>query len=339
MPRPGGRSNPPLGLVRIAAAIVFLFFAPAAAAEPFSLAAIAFHPKSNTLVLARGHNGELRLVDFAEPGKPAARAFGAKIGAAIFLNDGRRIVTGGADGTVRIWSPEATEAGAPILGSGEAITSIAVSASDRFLATVDRNLTLRIWQAEGPGFRQRLQIPLQPKSNPSEGSDVAFVPDESAVAAISLFGNVFMRTIDGRPVAVPRARGDYESCCGVRIGFSGDGRFLIARRGYQPGYDAFVWTLRGGRVEGGRKFEEAVEVRDFAVLQGAAELVILDALGLRRVEAGGMRGAMLVPGEAAAQIRGIAVSADEARLATIEPDDTIVYRAGDGAPLGRISLR
>ena len=116
-------------------------------------------------------------------------------------------------------------------------------------------------------------------------------------------------------------------------------RFLIARRGYQPGYDAFVWTLRGGRVEGGRKFEEAVEVRDFAVLLGAAELVILDALGLRRVEAGGMRGAMLVPGEAAAQIRGIAVSADEARLATIEPDDTIVYRAGDGAPLGRISLR
>jgi hypothetical protein len=50
---------------------------------------------------------------------------------------------------------------------------------------------------------------------------------------------------------------------------------------------------------------------------------------------------VLVPQEQGQQgaIRGFAASADGTRIATIEGEDEIVYRAGDGKILGRFALR
>src|SRR5262249_16624922 len=159
------------------------------------------------------------------------------------------------------------------------------------------------------------------------------------IAVISCRNNVHLRTREGRAIAVPRGREDYESCCGVKIGFSADGRFLIARRGYQPGFDAFVWTVSAGRLAGGQKFPHAPSVRDFAGLPGTAQLLILAQAGGRGLGPAGAPGATLVPAESASGIQALAVSADGSRIATIEPDDIIVYRASTGAPLGRIPLR
>ena len=181
--------------------------------------------------------------------------------------------------------------------------------------------------------RQRVDIPCTT-------SAVAIAPDETAVAAISCTGDVYVWSLAGRAAAVPRGRGGYEGCCGWQIGFSADGKFLIARRSGQPGYDAYVWTRRGGALAGGRQFPGSDQLREFAVLPNTPELLILDALGLRRLApGGGPRGALLVPQETDRTVRGFAVSADGTRIATIEGEDDVVYRAADGKILGRSALR
>jgi len=310
-----------------------------AAAEPFAPLELAFHPKSNTVVLARGE-GALRLIDFADPTKPVDRAITFTATAVAFLPDGQRFVTGGGDGMLRFWSLEGSESGTPFRASDAPIRSIAVSARGRFLATVDDRLAIRIWQANGQVFGRTLQMQRQRVDYPCTASGVAFAPDELAIAAISCTNNVYLWSLAGQPVAVPRGRDSYESCCGVRIGFSADGRYLIARRSFQPGYDAYFWSRRAGALAGGRKFPGAESVREFAPLPNTSELLILDQSGLRRLwPGGGIAGATLVPGEPANAIRAFAVSADGSRVATIEADDVVVIRDGTGAPLGRISPR
>ena len=75
------------------------------------------------------------------------------------------------------------------------------------------------------------------------------------------------------------------------------------------------------------------------MLANAQDLLILDRAGLRRLApGGGPKGAVLVPQEADGAVRGFAVSADGTRIATIEGEE-LVYRAGDGKPLGRLALR
>jgi hypothetical protein len=326
----------PLGLVGIAAAVLAISAAPAAAADPFSAVALAFHPKSNTLVLARGQDGGLRLVDFADPAKPAERALAVKASAAAFLPDGR-IVAGGGDGTLRILSPEGAETGI-IRASATPVASLAVS--PRHIAAADETLAVRIWLHDGKSVGRPLQMRRQRSDSACGTSAVAIAPDDTAVAALSCTGNVYVWSLAGQAVAVPRGRGEYEGCCGWQIGFSADGRFLIARRSFQPGYDAFVWTRRGGQLAGGRQFPNTEQVRQFDVLPNTPELLILDELGLRRLAPGGTpKGAVLVAKEAGNAMRGFAVSADGTRIATIEGEDDIVLRAGDGAVLGRMALR
>lgn len=312
--------------------------APAAVADPFSALAIDIHPRSNTLVLAHGQDGELRLVDFADPAKPAARALPPKATAAAFLPDGR-LVVGGADGTVRLWSLETGAEAAAIRASSSPILSLAVSA--RHIAGVDEKLTVRLWQQDGRGVGHALQMRRQKSEAPCATSAVGLAPDESAVAAIACSGDVYVWTLAGQAVAVPRGRGEYEGCCGWQIGFTADGRHLIARRSFQPGYDAYVWTRRGGRLAGGRQFPGTEQLRQFAVLPNTPELLILDELGLRRLTPAGAKGAALLPKEkdAPATMRGFAVSSDGTRIATIEGEDDVVYRAGDGKILGRLALR
>jgi hypothetical protein len=311
---------------------------PAAAAEPFSAAALVFHSKSNALVLARNYEGELRLADFADPAKPAARALPLKAPAAEFLPDGR-LALGGADGTIRLWSLETGAEAAAIRASASPILSLGVSA--RHIASVDERLTVRIWQHDGRGVGRPLQMRRQKGEAPCATSAVGLASDDSVVAAISCTGDVYVWSLAGQALAVPRGRGEYEGCCGWQIGFAADGRFMIARRSFQPGYDAFVWTRRGGQLAGGRQFPGTEQLRQFAVLPNTPELLILDELGLRRLTPTGAKGAALVAKEkeAEATIRGFALSADATRIATLEGEDDIVYRSGDGKILGRSALR
>jgi WD40 repeat protein len=290
------------------------------------------------LLMVRGREAGVRLVDFTDLAKPGEREIAASTRAADFLADGARIAIG-ETGVLRIVSLEGKGAAAQVETSTERIVAVSGSPRGRYIALVDQKMVLQVWEMAEPSPRRRVHERLEPIADTCAGADVAFAPDESAVAAISCFNNVHVRTLAGRATAVPRARESYESCCGVKIRFSPDGRYLIARRGFQPGWDAFLWTFRGGVFAGGRKLPGADYVRDFAFLKGTRELLVLDKGGLRRIDPAAPNRATTLVAMTPEENDGLAVSADGTRLATIEGENNIVLRALSGAVLGRITLQ
>lgn len=324
---------------RLAAALLLLICAAGGArADEFAARMLAFHPTSATLVMVRGREGGVRIVDFGDPAKPVEREISPAAQGANFIGDGTRIVLG-EKGRLRVVTLNGKSAGAEIEAAKEPIIAVAVSPREKAVALLDRKLGLQLWDwRDGPVLR-RWQAVLDRTTDYCIAGDVAFAPDESAVAAITCFNNVHVRTLAGRAVAVPRGRDGYESCCGVKIRFSPDGRFLVARRGAQPGWSAHLWTYRGGVLAGGREFPGTKYARDIAFLKGTRDVIVLDDAGLRRVDPLAPRRATMLLQVSAQETEAIAVSADGARLAMIEGDNAITYRVLGGALLGRIELR
>jgi hypothetical protein len=308
------------------------------AAADFAAVSLSFHPTSNALLMVRGRESGVRLVDFTDLARPAEREISASTRAADFLASGTHIAIG-EPGLVRIVSLDGKSAAEPVATSTERIVAVAGAPRGRTIALVDQKMVLQVWDVAASPPRRRVHERLERIADSCAGADVTFAPDESAVAAISCFNNVHVRTLAGRAIAVPRGRESYESCCGVKIRFSHDGRSLIARRGFQPGWDAFLWTFRGGVFAGGRKLPGTDSVRDFAFLKGTRALLVLDKGGLRRIDPAAPGRATTLVAMTPEENDGLAVSADGTRLATIEGDDNIVLRALSGAVLGRIKLR
>jgi hypothetical protein len=180
-----------------------------------------------------------------------------------------------------------------------------------------------------------MQMRRQRGEFPCTRIHVAIAPDEKRIAAISCTNEVAMWSVAGRPIAVPGGRDRYEACCSVRVGFTADGRFLVAVRAYQPGFGGFVWPLAGVSVGARRDFPRTDSLRDFAMLPGGHELLVLDKDGIRRGSARDEpRGPTLVPPQPDAYVSAVAASADGTRIATIE-ESAVVLRAGDGTLLTR----
>jgi hypothetical protein len=324
---------------RAAAALLLLTASAAnAAAADFAAVSLTFHPTSSALLLVRGRESGVRLVDFTDLAKPVEREISATTRAADFLADGARIAIGEA-GVLRIVALDGKSAAVETATQTERIVAVSASLRGRNVALLDQKIVLQVWEVAAPSLRRRVHERLERIADRCIGGDVTFAPDESAVAAISCFNNVHVRTLAGRAIAVPRARESYESCCGVKIRFSHDGRFLIARRGFQPGWDAYLWTFSGGVFAGGRKLPGTDYVRDFAFVKGTRDLLVLDKGGLRRLDPSAPgRGTTLVE-MSPEENDGVALSADGTRVATIEGENNIVLRALSGAVLGRITLR
>ncbi|RXW12284.1 hypothetical protein EST38_g13570 [Candolleomyces aberdarensis] len=63
--------------------------------------------------------------------------------------DGKRIVSGSWDNTIRIWDMEkGAQVGEPLLGHGEAIYSVAISPDGKLIVSGSDDKTIRIWDAE-----------------------------------------------------------------------------------------------------------------------------------------------------------------------------------------------
>lgn len=62
--------------------------------------------------------------------------------------DGRTLVSGGADATLRVWDPASGELKRTIANHGDRVNALAWSPDGRFLASASRDRTVRIWQPE-----------------------------------------------------------------------------------------------------------------------------------------------------------------------------------------------
>ncbi|KAG1869653.1 WD40-repeat-containing domain protein [Suillus tomentosus] len=111
-----------------------------------------------------------------------------KVSVVAFFKDGRRVVTGSWDYTLRICDiQKGTVAGGPFVGHRDKVFSVAVSPDDRRIASGGRDNTIIIWDVES---KRMLFGPLAKHTNMV--SSVCFSPDGKRLASGSYDSKVII---------------------------------------------------------------------------------------------------------------------------------------------------
>jgi len=189
---------------------------------------VAFTADGGTLVSA-SDDGTVRAWNLAGgPSRIIARHRGVAASVAAF---GRRIVSGGSDGAIRVVD---LDSGAESLvgdGRAGAIQKLALAPDGSAVATVGDGAAIWLWPLAG-GAPQKLE------GHERRVTGVAFAPDSRRLASADIEGNVFLW--DG---ATGRRLGGHRGMVRA-LAFAPDGKLLAT-----AGYDEIVsvWDLAGGR--------------------------------------------------------------------------------------------
>ncbi len=127
---------------------------------------------ANTDVEFRGHAGEANSVTFS--------------------HDGDRIVSGGDDGTVRLWDTQGQPIGQPFKGHEGPVWSVAFSPNgDRIVSGCD-NGTVRLWDLQGQPIGQPF------KGHEGSVNSIAFSPDGDRIVSGGVDGTVRLWSENGQ---------------------------------------------------------------------------------------------------------------------------------------------
>ena len=74
----------------------------------------------------------------------------SRISSLVFSSDGKRMVTGSADGTVKMWDPNSGLALATFQAGAGKIFSVAISPDSQIIAVACQDRTVKLWRAATP---------------------------------------------------------------------------------------------------------------------------------------------------------------------------------------------
>ena len=168
-------------------------------AVPYQVWSVAFNSDSDQVVsgsgfdLDGGNQNNLIQMWKVEPtlrrdGEPIEGQSGWNIFSVGFSPDGKQIVSGSFDGTVRLWDVATrTEAVAPMSGDQNPVFSVAFAHNHRWIAAGGQGSTVRVWDT----------VNKPPSGMPLEGNQnwvqsVAFSPDDKWILSGSGDGNLHL---------------------------------------------------------------------------------------------------------------------------------------------------
>ncbi|MDV6028997.1 MAG: protein kinase [Phycisphaera sp. RhM] len=119
---------------------------------------IAFHPDSKSLAIAIA-DGTLRMLSVDGKWKSVAGAdcqLGSPDVSIAFSDDGKRFLSGGSDGKLRLWDGQTLRPINTIDGHAREIRAVAFSPDDQIIASTSNDRTVRLWDADSGRHRRTL---------------------------------------------------------------------------------------------------------------------------------------------------------------------------------------
>ncbi|AKJ00312.1 High-affnity carbon uptake protein Hat/HatR [Archangium gephyra] len=280
--------------------------------------------------------------------------------------EGRRLVSGGGDGTVRVWEVGSGSELARMEGHGDWVRSVAWDAEGRRLASGGEDGTVRVWEAESGRELTRLEEfsgPVLSVAWDAEGRRLASGSADGTVRVWEVGSGREVARLEGHSGVVWSVAWDSESrrlASGstdgtVRVWDAGRGSELVRMEGHDGAVWSVAWDSESRRLASGGD-DGTVRVWD---AESGSELVRLEVpgdwvrsvawdVGGQRLASGGEDGTVRVwevrSGSELVRLEGhgeavwsVAWDAEGRRLASAGDDGTVlVWDARSGSELTRL---
>jgi uncharacterized protein YjiK len=154
-------------------------------------------------------------------GKNILKGHNSYVNSVTFSPDGRLIVIGCWDSTVKLWDIEGNPIGQPFRGHEGFVSSVAFSPNGQLIVSSGRDSTVRLWDIEGNPIGQPF------RGHEGLVSSVAFSPDGRVIVSGGGDSTVRLWNIDGKPISrFFRGHNNFVSS----VAFSPDGQLIVVGR-------------------------------------------------------------------------------------------------------------
>ena len=141
---------------------------------------LAFHPKNDDVIMLVNVGGRLDIFDIKNWSRPVKMLeIHDGIGGAGFSRDGKRIISGSFDGTVRLWDTESGQPiGEPLKAHRGAVSHVEFGAQNTRFASGGADGIVRLWTVVGSRYTSKVL-----KGHSESISSIAFSRDGSRVVS------------------------------------------------------------------------------------------------------------------------------------------------------------
>jgi WD40 repeat protein/sulfur relay (sulfurtransferase) DsrC/TusE family protein len=245
-----------------------------------SVKSVAFSPDGKAIVsgsygkaiVSGSYDRTLRLCLWDLQGNPIGQPFlghNDSVNSVAFSPDGKTVLSGSSDKTLRLWDLQGNPIGRPFLGHRDRVNSVAFSPDGKTILSGSSDKTLGLWDLQGNliwrtpdrqvDFYVKQQIVQSLRGHNDAVNSVAFSPDGKTILSGSSDKTLRLWDLQGKPIGQP-FQGHKDSV--KSVAFSPDGKVIVSGSSDK--------TLRLWDLQGNSLLNLADRSRQIEIPQGVA---------------------------------------------------------------------